>query len=262
VALLKTFKTDFGTIRITRSGHDGSTAYYQDGSFHSQVNRKGISICAYPHVIHEIIRQTHAHNVLIIGCAGGSLATMLRRLHCKVTVVDINAMAFTIARRYFRLPDDVRCVRRDGVAYLRTTRKFYDAIVVDVFGGNNVVPRAFTRPTFFQRVENALSPSGIVIMNVITPDDKDRQADVIARHAETAGMNVTLFDWPGQKNRNTLIVGGPVQRVHIPSGQEPNWIKQDMKGLVRRRAKKHMFFKAAGISRHPDKFRNAPLEHG
>ncbi len=241
MALLKTFRTDFGDIRILRSARDGSISYFQNGCFHSQSTKKGISLCAYVHVIHEIIRQSHERNILIIGCAGGTLATMLRRLHCKVTVVDINFLAFRIARDYFQMPKDVRCIRRDGIAYLRTTRKKYDAIIIDVFGNHNQVPNAFTDARFFKKVGNALSPSGRMIMNVITKDDGDQHADNIARHAESTGMKVTMFDWKGENDRNTLIVSGKLQNVHIPSGKEPAWMKPDLLGISRHKPKKHQF---------------------
>ncbi len=240
MALLRQFETDFGTIRVMRS-RDGAMSYFQNGCFHSQSNAKGISVCGYVHVIQEIIRQAHARNILIIGCAGGTLATMLRHLNCKVAVVDINHMAFAIARRYFRLPDDVRCIRRDGIAYLRTTRKYYDAIVIDVFDSHNSVPRKFTAGQFFHQVQNVLNPQGIMVMNVITANDKDMRGDIIARHAQSAGMDVTMFDWPRQKDRNTLIVGNMDHRIHIPSGKEPAWIKPDLRGIIRRRPRKHAF---------------------
>jgi predicted membrane-bound spermidine synthase len=238
MALLKQYDTDFGTIRVTQA-HDGSLAYYQNGSFHSQINKDGVSVCTYVHVIHEIIRQSHAHNILIIGCAGGSLATMLRRLHCKVTTVDINPLAFAIARRHFFLPDDVRCVRRDGITYLRTTHKHYDAVIIDVFGSNNAVPPKFTTKSFFHKVEKILSPCGLVIMNIITANDKDLHADKIACHMQSLHKDITLFDWPGQKDRNTLIVGGLPQRVHIPSGAEPKWIKEELGQVIRRKPWRH-----------------------
>jgi len=238
LALLKRIPTDYGTISITRSAHDGSMAYYQNGCFHSQATRQGISICAYVHVIHELIRQARARRILIIGCAGGTLATMLRRLHCHVTVVDINPMAFVIARRYFRLPEAVRCVRRDGIGYLRLTRKTYDAVVIDVFGSDNTVPRPFTTDAFFRRVGAVLSSSGLIIMNVITADDTDKRADTIARQAESTGMPITLFDWPRHKDRNTVIVGGDIRRAAIPSGHEPAWMRADFKGLVRRKPRR------------------------
>ena len=240
MALLQQFETEFGTIRVTRE-RDGTLAYFQDGSFHSQANKRGESICAYIHVLHEIIRQAHARHILIIGCAGGTLATMLRRLNCRVTVVDINPLAFAIARRYFQLPDDVRCIRQDGICYLRNTRKYYDAVIVDVFGSNNLVPHRFTSEAFFRKVKSLLTPYGLMAMNVMTANDTDMQADIIGRHAQKAGMKITLFDWPRQKDRNTLIVGGALHRTHIPSGHEPSWIKADLRGIIRRTPRKRSF---------------------
>ncbi len=241
MALLEKFETDFGVIQVIRSKRDGTVSYYQNGCFHSQANGQGTSVCAYVHVIQEIIRQAHARHVLIIGCAGGTLATMLRRLHCRVTVVDINPVAFAIARRYFRLPQDVRCIRRDGIAYLRNSRRKYDAVVVDVFSSDNGIPQSFVTESFFRKVGRVLSPAGLMIMNVITADDNDRRADIIARQAQLSGMDITLFDWPGEKDRNSLIVSGMTQHMHIPSGHEPAWIKADLKGLIRRKPKKRAF---------------------
>src|SRR3989442_624287 len=96
--LLEELDTEFGNIRITLSKHDGAYTYYQNGCFHSQANSDGISTCAYVHVMYKIIKQSGAQRVLMIGCAGGTLATMLHRLGCQVTVVDINPYAFTIAK--------------------------------------------------------------------------------------------------------------------------------------------------------------------
>ena len=241
VTILKKYHTDYGIIHVTHSKSDGTITYFQNGCFHSQADKKGTSLCAYVHVIQEIVRQQHAKHVLVIGCAGGTLATMLRRLHCRVTAVDINPMAFAIARRHFQLPDDVRCVRRDGITYLRTTKRTYDIVVVDVFGSNNNVPRPFTTELFFQRVKKVLSPQGVVIMNVMTSHDEDSRADTIAHNARSAHIDVTLFDWPGQKDRNTLIVGGKTKYIHIPSGKEPKDIKDDLVGLIRRKPKTRSF---------------------
>jgi spermidine synthase len=234
MALLKKYTTPFGAIRIMRD-KNGNISYVQNGCYHSQANRKGISLCAYVHVMLDVIRQKHARNVLIIGCGGGTLATMLRQLHCKVRIIDINPLAFIIARKYFGLPPEVPCVRRDGISYLKATRVKYDAVVIDVFGTNNTVPRTFTTPDFFKKIQHVLSPEGFVIMNVIAVDDGDHRADIIACNAAKAGIDSTLFDWPGQHNRNSLIISGTTRHVHIPSGHEPCWMLPDLKGLTRRK---------------------------
>jgi spermidine synthase len=232
--LLRQIKTDFGTIRIIRSG-DGSTTYYQNGCFHSQADKNGVSRCAYIHVIYELVLQSFARKVLIIGCGGGTLATMLRRMKCDVTVVDINGTAFDVARDYFKLPKSVRCVTSDGVAYLQRTETKYDAIVIDVFATSNIVPPCFTTTEFFKSVKKALSAKGIMVMNVITRDNRDKRAAKIADHAKDAGFDIRLYDWPGEQDRNTLVLGGGQPGYSIPSGREPEEVEEDMEGLICRR---------------------------
>ena len=60
----------------------------------------------------ELIRGAGSDEILIVGGAGGTLATMLWRLNKRVTIVDIDPLAFKIARRYFALPSGIRCVTR------------------------------------------------------------------------------------------------------------------------------------------------------
>jgi protein-L-isoaspartate O-methyltransferase len=68
----------------------------------------------YVHVMYSIIKQSNAENVLMICGASGMLATMLYRSGCHVTAVDINPHAFTLAKKYFQMPDEVECVVGDG----------------------------------------------------------------------------------------------------------------------------------------------------
>lgn len=229
--LLKQFKTPFGTIRIIQN-RDGTRAYYQNGSFHSQANKRGVSICAYAHVVSEIARQKKARKVLVIGCGGGTLPTMLRHLGAAVTVVDINEAAFTIARDYFRMPKDVMCVTQDGLLYVRTTKARYDAVVIDVFGAENKVPAGFTAKAFFADAGKILKRNGVVIMNVMAKDHKDRQAQRIAKNLKASGLAPTIYDWSAEDDRNIIIAGGPVNNVAIPSGKEPAFIRKELKALL------------------------------
>jgi spermidine synthase len=65
---------------------------------------------------------------MMIGCADGTLATMLYRAACNVTVVDINPHAFVFARKHFGLPDGVECVVEDGLLYVARMGHHFDAI--------------------------------------------------------------------------------------------------------------------------------------
>lgn len=237
IILLEDVETPFGRIRITQSERTGSISYHQDKCLHSQADGDGVSTCVYIHVMHEVIRQSRMKRVLVIGGAGGTLATMLSRMGCEITLVDIHDYAFTLAKRYFQLPDAVECVVGDGIDYLRTTAKPFGAIAIDVFDKKGIIPESFTQPSFFHSLAKALKPNGVAVMNVMTDHDKDIQAETIARAMQDAGLPAKLFDWQGKKNRNTLVACGQVEEIQIPSGKEPFWIKPDLKGISWRKIK-------------------------
>lgn len=236
--ILENLYTEFGNIKIIQSKGDGTCTYYQDECFHSQVRADGISTCAYVHVMYSIIRQAEARRVLMIGCAGGTLATMLHRLGCEVTVVDINPHAFTLAKRYFQMPEEVTCLVEDGLTHLLTSKKRYDAVAIDAFDSDGTVPEQFTSEEFFPHLRDALGHSGVVVMNVMVAHDMDMLADRIGLHMEAAGLPTALFDWPGRADRNTIIAGGAISRTQIFSYTKPAWLRQTMRGIVRRPPKK------------------------
>ncbi len=231
MALLKQFKTPFGIIRVLRNS-DGTVEYYQNGCFHSQSTPRGVSVVAYVHLVYQIIMQKKARKILSVGCGGGTLGTMLTRKGCKVTVVDINPAAFSIARDYFCMPESIKCVEDDGIRYIKTTKHSYDAVVIDVFDSHNNVPRGFTTKEFLGAAKKILKRGGVLIINVITKNNADKGAMRVAKNMPAAGMDISIYDWPGEKDRNTIVVGGDVTGVTIPSGSEPSFIKKDMKGLV------------------------------
>lgn len=219
--LLEEIDTKFGNIKITRSKRDGSVLYHQDECFHSLSNAQGVSACMYINVMHRIISQSIAQDVLMIGCAGGTLATMLHRLGRNVTVVDINPIAFTLAKKYFQMPKEVQCVSGDGFAYLVETTNRYDAIVIDAFMGDGSIPEQFTTENFFKIVKEVLNPFGIVTMNVLQKDDADIFVDEIALNMESANIPSILFDWSRKPNRNIIIAGGTIAKVQGTSQRKP-----------------------------------------
>ena len=237
--LLEDFHTPYGRIRITKSRSDGTCTYYQDGCCHSQINTEGVSTCGYVHVMYSIIRQTKAQSVLMIGCAGGSLATMLHRLGCDVTMIDVNPHAFTLAKRYFQMPEAVECKIDDGWSYLLRTKRRFDVIAVDAFNSDGTVPEQFTNEAFFMRAKEVLQSSGVITMNVMVDHDMDMRADFIAQNMEAAKMPVILFDWPGQTYRNVIIAGGTVvEQIQITSKNKPKFVEDEVGGVVRRTPKK------------------------
>lgn len=236
--VIEELDTEFGNIKIMRSKRDGSYSYHQEACFHSQINADGVSTCGYVHVMYSLIKQSQARRVLMIGCAGGTLATMLHHLGCEITVVDINPHAFTLAKRYFQMPEVIKCVVDDGCCYLLKTGQAYDAIAIDAFHSDATVPAQLMTEVFFQAVREALNFFGIVVMNVMVEHDLDTLADRIALNMEYSKIPTVLFDRPGRRERNVIIAGGAVDRMQIASCRKPVEVRQQLRGIVRRKAKK------------------------
>jgi spermidine synthase len=236
--LLEDVETEFGNIRIVRHKRDGSYAYYQGFCSHSEANKEGVSTCTYVHTMSGIIQQVNAQRVLMIGCAGGSLATMLHRAGCKVTAVDINPYAFTLAKRYFQMPEEIRCVVQDGRSYVEQTNERFDAIAIDAFSSDGSIPKELTTGDFFEQVSEVLEAGGVVVMNVIAAHDLDLYADRIAVNMESARLPAVLFDRTDRMNHNVVIAGGNVADLNIPYGNEPAEIIKGMNGIIRRDPKR------------------------
>jgi spermidine synthase len=204
-----------GTLVIEQDNATGGVSYWEGGDNQSVADRNGISLAEYIHAMFGLLRQAKARDVLMIGCGGGTLATMLHRAGVKVVVVDINAVSFEIARRYFHLPDDVERHVADGCRFLRRSRARYDAIALDAYTGSTM-PAQFLEPAFFALAKARLSRGGIFLMNLLVTDDDDRRPDTIVRMLRGTWRHARLLDADGWNDRNALAVAGRVRTLTPP----------------------------------------------
>jgi spermidine synthase len=205
--LLEEVDTELGNIKITRSKSGNTYTYYQNGCLRSQANKDGISTFSYVHTMYSIIKQSLSRRVLMIGCAGGTLATMLHRLGCQVTVLDINPYTFILARRYFQMPEEIHCIAEDSYSYLIRTGSRYDAIAIDAFNGDGFVPEELTSEPFFCAVKAVLERYGVITMNITTTPFSKNLADQIVLNMDSSQLSTAVFEQLDQENRNTIIVG-------------------------------------------------------
>jgi len=208
--------TDFGDVRIIESRSSGSRIYCQEGHCQSESDRNGVSLAAYVHAIYGLLAQTQARKVLMIGCGGGTLGTMLAKEGHIVRIVDINPDSITFARRYFLLPMEIACHVEDGLTFLKRSRTSYDAIVMDAFVGN-IIPEHLRSAEFFQLARRRLVASGCIFLNVLVGHDFDTNANVIAGCMAESFSRVRLLDTQGKIDRNAILMGGDVADLTPPS---------------------------------------------
>jgi spermidine synthase len=209
-------KSRFGTITVLQTKKTGSLIYSQGDYFQSEADGNGTSLIPYIHGFYGLLSQARSENVLMIGCGGGTLATMLAKSGCKVTVVDINPHAFLLARQYFSLPASVVCRVADGCHFLLSEGQIFDAVILDAFAGDRI-PEHLRSLAFFRLVRARLSPAGVIFANVHVRNDTDGAADRVATEMSHVWDDVRLLDLKGQTNRNAIVMAGQVSDLAKPA---------------------------------------------
>lgn len=201
---------------IIQDPRTGKVSYWQKEYHQSAADGHGVSTADYIHAMYFFLTQARARDVLMIGCGGGTLATMLHRSGVRVTVVDLHKLSFDIARKYFHLPDAVECHVADGIAYLKKHARKHDALVLDAFGEGGM-PAKFMQPDFFKLARSRLKPrASLFLMNVIVADDDDRTPDILVRAMRAQWRRVRLLDTDGWVDRNAVIAAGAVTNLKKP----------------------------------------------
>ena len=216
MTLIAKCMNEFGPVEVLTYQSNGLIFYYQGGFFQSEADSNGISLAPHIHAIYGLIAQSEARDVLMIGCGGGSLGTMLSKASIKVTIVDKNPASFEMARAYFSLPSVVDCHVDDGRGFLLKNEHRYDAIVLDAFDGADV-PEHLQTLDFFRLAGSRLHRSrGCVFSNLLAEHDLDKKADRYAAVARRAWNEVRILDTQGLISRNTLVIAGDVSRLRKP----------------------------------------------
>ena len=83
---------------IVQDNRSGSVSYWQKEYHQSASDADGISTADYIHAMYGFLCQAQSKDVLMIGCGGGTLATMLHASGIAVTVVDLHRLSIDIAR--------------------------------------------------------------------------------------------------------------------------------------------------------------------
>jgi spermidine synthase len=206
---------DHGFV-IEYNNATGNVSFWEKDDNHSVADKNGVSTADYIHAMYSFLRQAKSKHVLMIGCGGGTLATMLRRVGVKVTIVDIDARNYDIAHQYFHMPDDVECHVDDGEAFLKKDERRFDAIVLDAYADNDI-PRHFKKQRFFNLMKARLKPrGGFVVVNLILSSVTDKSGDRFMRLMNRSFTTVRLLDIPDYESRNAVGLAGAVKTLKRP----------------------------------------------
>ncbi len=209
------FHSRFGLIHLRYRKQKGTLTYEQKGGHQSSADRNGVSLDAHIHALYGLSLQRPGKRVLMIGCGGGTLATMLARAGRRVTLVDIDPVSFIVARRCFGLPRQVACHVSDGLAYMQKTRQRFDTLIVDAFVGENIPPH-MKGPEFFKAALRCLCRNGVALINVCIDGKSDSTADRIAAGFQSLKRPARILDSRGSE-RNTIVMAGNVQNLRRPT---------------------------------------------
>jgi spermidine synthase len=145
-------------------------------------------------------------SLLVLGLGGGSVARVARAIAPRARIVGVERSREVVraARRWFDLdPLGVEVVEADARDYLARTRGRFDAVIEDVFVGNE---RTLRKPDWLPnpglaRAVRRLRPGGLLVCNSVDETPAVTRA-VRAHFPSTLHIGVADYD-------NRVVVGGP-----------------------------------------------------
>lgn len=203
------YKGKLGDIAIWESEQTGDRLYREGEIFQSQSSATGESRLPYVQMMEAFFED--AKSVLVLGCGGGNLPTMLARCGKSLTVVDYNPVSFDLAREFFGMPEDIPCVVEDFHEYLAAETRRFDGIAIDVGGPGFCYEEQFD-PTTCRSITERLNPGGRAMLNMLVATDFDAAPDKIGIDLSGEKTSSWIFDQPGRLNRNVLIACLPKAR--------------------------------------------------
>lgn len=113
-------------------------------------------------------------NILIVGFGSGIIVNQLQQVLTvkNIDIVDIEENIFSIAKEYFDFKENniQNFYLQDALIYLKTAKKKYDLIVVDVAGDDGIDER-FCTQTYLSLIKKRLKKDGIFVSNM--PSSRD-----------------------------------------------------------------------------------------
>ena len=173
--VLAELESDFHTITIAQNKIGRFLKYdetYQAGYIDSLSYKGNLPYINY--FLIPTLMNKNIKNILLVGFGSGIFVNQLEKvLNPKsIDIVDIEENIFSIAKDYFNfIPSEKQnFYLQDALIFLKTTKKKYDVIVVDVAGDEGIDER-FCDEEYLSLVKKCLKKDGIFVSNL--PSSRD-----------------------------------------------------------------------------------------
>lgn len=211
--LIARFAGPNGEICVLEDPSTGARLYREGGVMQSCVLAGGEAGVMYIRLMAALLAG--GADVLLLGCGGGALATMLHRRGSRVTVVEVNPISFQLARTFFWMPKGIECITADVREFVCPQARTFDAIGIDV-GGPCFSYEEVLTPATIAHVRRALRAGGRIAVNISLEAPDDPVPGRIADRFKAAGLDVWAFtEDPGSEELNVVILAS--DRREAPS---------------------------------------------
>ena len=173
--ILETFESDFHSISVVESKIGRFLKYddtYQAGYINTAFYKGNLPYINY--FLIPLLMNKKIKDVLFIGLGSGIIVNQYEEfLNLKtVDIVDIEENIFYIAQKYFNFKKSEKqnFILQDALIYLKTIRKKYDLIIVDV-AGNEGIDERFCNSEYLSLIQKRLNKEGIFVSNM--PSSRD-----------------------------------------------------------------------------------------
>ncbi|MEO7326266.1 MAG: fused MFS/spermidine synthase [Dokdonella sp.] len=154
-----------------------------------------------------LIFDGQPRRVAMIGLGGGSLAKFCYRElpHSRIDVVEINPHVVALREEFHVPPDDERFQVHldDGARFVGQSTNQFDVLLVDAYTRDGI-PSRLASSEFYDNCRNALTDSGIMVLNLYC-DDSDAHID---RIRQSFAGSVFVVDEIEDANRVVFACAG------------------------------------------------------
>ncbi len=150
-------------------------------------------------------------SVFIVGLGAGTAAKQITQAYGSLPIdgVEIDPEIVALGREYFAMDEPNLSVHvTDGRAFLGTSSRQYDWVIVDAYQGSDI-PFHLVTKEFFGQVRQHLRPGGVLSINIAwwTPDDPELLDRIVAT-VRTAFPRVYAVTGISEASGAVLLAGG------------------------------------------------------